>query len=369
MKFEEFNKEIENKLSIVRDEEFYDVYSYLKQFFSDYINEIKTDLISDILVLSGKKESEKFKTELKNELNDKIDSVSTKILCAFESYSNGNIIEAINNIYELITDDIQHSNYNYKPPFENEFYRIRIIDNKSGLIKANGMFHIPFEKRYLVSPQRFSINGFPCLYVGDSILVSWLEMGEPNLENFCVSRLELDKKEKEKDNILDLRWPSFSNLMQEIENVENPDYILELIKACLINWPLIIACSLKVQHPQAPFKPEYVIPQLVLMSMMRDESFIGCAYTSTKINSEFIWETKFTNFVFPAKKRNEKNKDYKLLKDYFLITDSICYKYEVLKSSFEHFDKDFTKDIKDYKYSTFGMMEQILKDKELKKIE
>ena len=304
-------------------------------------------------------------------MKKKIKSVYTKILCAFESYSNGNIIEAIKKIYDLITVDIQRSNYNYKYPFEEEFYRIRIIDNKSGLIKANGMFHIPFEKRYLVSPQRFSINGFPCLYAGDSILVSWLEMGEPNLENFCVSRLELNNKDN--DIILDLRWPSFSNLMQEInddENKDKPDYVLNLIEACLINWPLIIACSLKVQHPQAPFKPEYVIPQLVLMSMMRDESFIGCAYTSTKINSEFIWETKYTNFVFLAKKIIDENTgDYKLLKDYFTITDSICYKYEVLKSSFEHFDKDFTKDIKDYKYSTFGMMEQILKDKELKKIE
>ena len=71
MGFEELNKEIENKLSIVRDEEFYDVYSYLKQFFSDYINEIKTDLISDILVLSGKKESEKFKTKLEDDLKKK----------------------------------------------------------------------------------------------------------------------------------------------------------------------------------------------------------------------------------------------------------------------------------------------------------
>lgn len=45
------------------------------------------------------------------------------------------------------------------------FYRIR--QDKIDLSKGDGeLFHIPFDKRHLVSAQRYSIPGYPALYLG-----------------------------------------------------------------------------------------------------------------------------------------------------------------------------------------------------------
>ena len=52
-------------------------------------------------------------------------------------------------------------------------YRMRI--SKETLSKEK-MFHVPFNMREKVSSARFSIPGFPCLYLGTSLEVCWNEI-------------------------------------------------------------------------------------------------------------------------------------------------------------------------------------------------
>ncbi len=62
------------------------------------------------------------------------------------------------------------------------------------------MLHIPFCNRELVSTQRFSVPGVPCLYLGTTSYVCWLEMDKPQDNIFNVSAFELP----ENLNILNL---------------------------------------------------------------------------------------------------------------------------------------------------------------------
>ena len=49
------------------------------------------------------------------------------------------------------------------------------------------MFHIPFEKNYLIKNERFSISGFPSFYLGKSVYVCWEEMGRPDFDQANVA--------------------------------------------------------------------------------------------------------------------------------------------------------------------------------------
>lgn len=65
----------------------------------------------------------------------------------------------------------------------NDFYRIRVINDNNHLIPES-FFHIPFEHRGKVSSQRFSIQGFPSLYLGKSVYICWEELNRPNINEF-----------------------------------------------------------------------------------------------------------------------------------------------------------------------------------------
>lgn len=366
MKFFDFNKSIEDKLYKVRDEKDSDIYLYLSNFFSEYKKQVESELFNLFKDEFKEDEAILFYNDNKKLVSSKIDYYCDNILLALDCYLHGDIKNAVDHIKNILNDDYFFSPYSSYLPIDINMYRIRKNDLGNPFFRINDMFHIPFEKRYLVSPQRFSINGFPCLYAGDSIFVSWLEMNMPNLEDFFVSRLRM------KDihliySLLDLRWPNHSYIYQEFHEDRNaPKHYILLYG--LLYWPLIIACSIKVLHPLSPFKPEYIIPQLTMLSLI-DTRYIGCAYTSTKISNEFSWSERCTNYVFTARSKDISSGYSDVLKSLFTITEPICYKFELIKSTFDKYkSKKQEKEVNSYEYTTFGLMEKILADKELKQI-
>jgi hypothetical protein len=54
--------------------------------------------------------------------------------------------------------------------------------------------------------------------------------------------------------------------------------VYDLVVAHAVCWPLIAACSIKVKNPGANFKPEYVVPQLILQ-WITDETRIDQDFT------------------------------------------------------------------------------------------
>ena len=187
------------------------------------------------------------------------------------------------------------------------------------LYSREEMFHVPFELRSKVRSSRYSILGYPCLYASTSVLGAWCEMGEPSLEKFSVSALKVASD----IHLLDLTLP-----MEEDERSEE-----KIIK----NWPLIMACSVRVKHREDPFKPEYVIPQLVMSTIRRMKliKMDGCIYTSTKRNHAFnVEEYKWWNIALPAKTSPESGYCSELA-DRLTITEPTCYIYGLIKGKLD----------------------------------
>lgn len=123
-----------------------------------------------------------------------------------------------------------------------------------GIKEIDGFRHIPFDSRYLCKTERYSIAGYPCLYLGYSEDVCYLEMGKVD-----CSCIKLKLKEGKKLSCFDLTLRYFDN----DQNV--------LVKF----WPLVAACNLipfycvftkEVYTPSnIGFKEEYIIPQLLTM--------------------------------------------------------------------------------------------------------
>lgn len=172
------------------------------------------------------------------------------------------------------------------------------------------LFHIPFEKRHLVKPQRYSIPGLPSLYLGGSSWVCWEELSRPAFEGLQVSRYQAVPGSGVR--VLDLAYrpavmSQFAKLLErDLEDeTENARFVL----SHAICWPLFAACSVRVRHAGSPFVPEYVVPQL-LLQWVRDRShFEGVRYFSTRVahlqsgdDPEQIQAaaTAGANYVFPA---------------------------------------------------------------------
>lgn len=154
----------------------------------------------------------------------------------------------------------------------------------------------------------------------------------------------------------------------------NHEHMLEDV---LFSLPLIIACSIEVECPDEPFKPEYVIPQIVMLALVNHERFQGCSFTSTKKISGFEWtDDLLCNIAIPVRSISEKGFCPKLT-ECFIVSDSISYKYEVLKCKIAPVrdinnavideilvigrKKELTAH-EDYEGSIFGQLEQLLVD-------
>lgn len=170
------------------------------------------------------------------------------------------------------------------------FYRIRTKEENYPL-SSSEMFHIPFHLRGKVTTQRYSIPGFPSLYLAKSLYVAWEELKRPNLDKFQAVRLE----STETLRCLDLLSPKL-----ERNTMDKDAYRYLMI------WPLIAACSIKVANPQDSFKPEYIIPQLLLQWVRNTGNIDGIIYASTNIRlNRKIPLKNLYNVVLPVKDNNE----------------------------------------------------------------
>lgn len=235
-------------------------------------------------------------------LNKELLNSTNALLRAYNCYSEGKLITAINIMKKfLAADAIKTFNLTHRQLW----YRARKTDKSSNGFKAIEMFHIPFEKRTDVVNYRYSITGYPCLYIGNTILSCWEEMHTPALDDFVVSRISV--KEGIQIKTLDLRIPHISStepLFSDLSDEERRETNLMLLKS----WPLIIACSIKTITPNAHFKYEYIHPQLLMLALKEQDADIsGVTYTSTHVDSNMSDDVnKYTNVALPVKQVKSK---------------------------------------------------------------
>ncbi|UZW14925.1 hypothetical protein OSC52_03515 [Clostridium pasteurianum] len=152
------------------------------------------------------------------------------------------------------------------------------------------MFHIPFNKRYLISNQRYSLTGQPLIYLGKLVIdvVEELEVSQEQLSLLKVSTFEI----KENLRVYDLR----NDIYNDVINAKIESRILGNDSKEIINEGkffkniLSSICSFekRKEHRNFSFCEEYVLPQ-VLAQTLKNELFHGIIYHSTK---------KFNNINF-----------------------------------------------------------------------
>ena len=219
------------------------------------------------------------------------------IITAIEYQLNGNTVKAISMVEKLfkekdIGDDLftcilEESEAN---DFTKQLYRGRVGEE---IYNLSEMFHVPFNKRQYVATERYSIPGYPCLYLSGSIYGSWLELNKPSINNFYVSRYEVSERLKVLDLSLlprDIISGSlgYGNEYMKKYNIGEEIGIGEVILKYIYTWPIICASSFIIDEKNRTFKSEYILPQLLLQVIRNfsDESnfvqFDGIKYFSTK---------------------------------------------------------------------------------------
>ncbi|EBI5935912.1 hypothetical protein DWE68_01240, partial [Salmonella enterica] len=161
-------------------------------------------------------------------------------------------------------------------------FRVRKSD--APLTDRTDIFHIPFTKRYNVNAQRYSVAGLPCLYLGASLYVCWLEMNKPDFDKLYLSSfISYDKRPKILNFSPNLLNDPIAGIL-EGDELEKANWIKA---SYFILWPLIISCSYIKKNQNASFIQEYIIPNILMQWISRrsNSPIAGIAYYSTRMHN------------------------------------------------------------------------------------
>jgi len=273
-----------------------DYKTFVNRIFKEFLEKLENiEIFEDIEfdINSIKKRQNHLVEKLKLAISNYYAGKPASALIELEKGLNSNLkrFEEILNVREF------HSN--------TDFYRIR-IHRLNYPLKPENFFHIPFELRGKIKTQRFSIPGFPSLYLGNSSYVCWEELNRPNLNDFQIVRLKNTQRLK----VIDLSPPKGNN--------KTP---YEYYKYLMI-WPFVFASSVRVRNYDDYFKPEYIIPQLLLQWVRKNNRIDGISYQTTHINfNESSSKGEFLNIVLPVKENKTRGLCSEL-ENKFLMTES-----------------------------------------------
>jgi hypothetical protein len=277
----------------------------------DY-NYCKTKAIKDLM----KKEFERYSDFIKNSAElcvykDEISMICKQLVEIIKKYEGGYIQDSIKIMEQLMAMvrkkgflkeiTIQMAATTMDTP--KNFYRMRISDEY--IYKRCEIFHIPLSKRRTVRTQRYSIPGFPCLYLSSSVYTCWEELGKPPLDKTYISKFSL----QENISMLDIRSIDPKRLFYydriDLYTDSEKMYIKSISEkkqiAAVVLWPLAFSCSLYGSSTNDIYRPEYIIPQL-LLQWVRKSNLDGIAYLTIRANTESIDPYYCVNYTFPVKK-------------------------------------------------------------------
>ena len=266
----------------------------------------------------------------------KIESFAKQITKTIDFYLDGYVhqayIEFAKGMEEFSKEvNIKNLLYNIDSiRIPNELFRMR--SSKTEVLSSKeDMFHIPFEIRGIIKTQRFSIPGFPCLYLGSSAQVCWEEIESPDYESTYTSVFHLKNDELKLLNLSISPKELADNLKKFFElsgDYKFDDY--------LMTWILISACLIRVKNKSDVFKPEYIISQFLLewVKQSKSSEYWGICYLSSKINRQTIENYKlYKNYAIPVRQRKDSG-HCSLLGETFQISDPVAWEtFQSLKDS------------------------------------
>lgn len=235
-------------------------------------------------------------------------------------------------------------------------YRVRRQDDYS-ILEQKRLFHMPFDKINNLKISRYGINGFPCLYLGYSLYDSWEETRRPDIERYNYIAF----KNKDELKMLVVDCPDNLNSYQR-----------------MVQFFIFALCSsyVKPNADENMFKFQYVVPQLVLQSLIgynRSKSDVkdridGIRYVSARLfrdDEQFRGVRKlFYNYVIPIVKYSEKGYDEYLNEKFLVSPVHAIYQDKLTMAKFK-FPKTR---VNNYVNSLYGNLEQEIKKEKFVKM-
>lgn len=328
-----------------------DFYVTLRKLFYHYAEQLRTYLSEDELknlgityVMEGLAKS------VKHYLN----GFPAEAYTTFERVMR-RLVQTPLKVYEKSAmEDFEDSDINHEEKLF-LFRAVKVSDNR--LYHRSRVFHTPYNLRSKVSTCRYSIAGYPSLYLGTSLALCCREIGLLSKEKMVLaSGYKLDRSYRRTNiniKVIELAIKpqdflyQFSEKDQEIKKEKSQkkgriikQYIIgnpNVREAYLLWYPLIASCSFIRVDRNDPFAAEYIVPQL-LMQWVRNEikrldhssknKLIGIRYFSCV--SKKASEMGF-NYVFPTSGR-QKSVDLPfcevLAKSFRLTTPVYIHEYE-----------------------------------------
>ena len=198
------------------------------------------------------------------------------------------------------------------------FYRIRsgdfrIKDPANSKKQKAELFHIKKDLRNRIGAYRYSVAGYPCLYLASDRELAWFECGMPKQFSFCQmviteegeGALKLIDFSHRPVELLSSITPWILNAQRnnkaENEKIIYYDFLIKYI----ITYPLAAACSVKVKDRGNKYVEEYIFPQL-FMSWIRERDDIDGVRYKSSLNSTLVQGMGAINVALPVKKfRND----------------------------------------------------------------
>lgn len=227
-------------------------------------------------------------------------------------YVAGDIISALRTMKMALVDGSGHLALKRDTLFEGTaLFRMR-SQQRYKLLKRDEMFHIPTDKVQKVQNYRYSLNGFPCLYLGASLYVCWEETRRPDIDKVNYVKMVPTKD-----------IPVVSTLCPETFNDVND----------VIQFYVFALCTKMADNDKEKFQFQYAFPELLLHLLINcmqsgDEAW-GIKYVSARYfenDGKFSSEPLFYNYVIPRRGQIDPKDHLSVeLKSTFKVSDVHAY--------------------------------------------
>lgn len=218
---------------------------------------------------------------------DRIENFFDEIKDCYIKWINTQLEDSLSKFNNLL-EEYKLIDFNVKEVEKQVLFRGR---NSPDILNKWDMFHIPFNKRYLMDNQRYSITGQPMIYLGFSVIgvIEELEISSKNIESLKLSSYILPSNMKIYDLRSNIRSEvleeQINQVFEELNPTEKPsqDKINEKYTSIFFKNILSSICSFekRKEHKKFYFCEEYVIPQILAYTLKKND-FDGIRYVSTK---------------------------------------------------------------------------------------
>lgn len=281
----------------------------ITKYISDHLKKYHEDIMSAINDSNPFLENECV-TYLKSKLII-LSEICGDISAILTSFDDGLIKDAYNQSDVLFEKIKPHLNYCFATQgrFGN-YYRIRsgdfrISDPATSKLKKAELFHIKREKRNCIGAYRYSVAGYPCLYLASDVELAWFESGMPRQFSYCnmlMNEVSDDPLKLVNFSIRPVMLLSYINteLLNKRNKHEPETPIYNLLLNYILTYPIVATCSVKVKDRNSKFVEEYIFPQLFMQWIRESNDFDGILYKSS-LNTNLVSGMGAVNVAFPVK--------------------------------------------------------------------